>query len=97
MKPIQFRKLLDQAEIRTYVQPFAAPWEVDSGTVLAYDQDGINVTSTLIDDVTTSATSVIFQTKPNAPTGVYNIIVRAVMENEDIVDVPGTLSIVTVA
>ncbi len=97
MKAISFRKTLDQAEIRTYVQSFAAPWEVVGGLVLAYDLDGDDVTTTLIDDVSFSESSVLFQTKPDAPVGVYNLIVRATMDNEDVVDVAGTLSIVTVA
>lgn len=96
MKPINFRKLLDRPEIRSYTQPFQSPWVVTSGNALAYDANGLDVTSTVIQSVSNTAQSVIFRTKPDVPAGIYTIIVRANMENGDIVDVPGNLTVTTV-
>lgn len=93
MKPAHFNKILSQNEVRTYTQTFAKNWTVSSGDAQAFNADGDDVTAILIESVTNTSQSVLFQTKPNAPEGKYTVIVIGNMSNGDIVDVPGYLTI----
>lgn len=93
MKPIHWKKLLDTEDVRSYRQSFDPEWVVVSATVTAYNSANEDVTDEVIASSNVDEGEVEFQTTDTVEAGIYKIFITATMENDDIVDVPGMLTV----